>query len=293
MPSLSIVFVTARSEPEFRWLCDSVRRESDCPIIVIHSRTLGYQPSEGVTFRNPKPTVWSGAHRVTKQDWWSKSNFLNSGFCFCRTDWVMCVDDRSVLLPGWLDRVKAAMAGNYAVCGSYEKRYNLKVENGVIVESGTVSGRDGRLDQLQSHFAGATLVDCPGQWWFGCLNALPLEMVLAINGADETCDGSSMEDIVFGMMLKNAGFPVKFDASLALVEDRTPEKLGPVIRREDKGVSPNDKSHALLEMLRHRKTAQHPINLRVIRDQVLNGGEFPPPWGPVWDWWDQQMIRDF
>lgn len=284
--------MTARPEPEFKWFVDSVRRESDCPIMVISDGFVSARPHDYVSFHRPKPTVWSGPHRLTKENWWSKASALNTAICLCRTDWIMCADDRSVLLPGWFDRVKAAMDGDYAVCGTYEKRHKMRVENGRIIDPGAVTGEDSRVKYTKLHRSG-TIMDCPGEWWYGCLNAMPLESALTVNGYDESCDGIGMEDIIFGMHLKNAGYPIKYDLQFAMVEDRTPEKLGPVIRREDKGVSPADKSHALLEKLRKLKRASHPFNLRDMRQVVMQNGHFPKPHWPTHDWYDGEAIKDF
>lgn len=297
--NFSIVYSTTRYKPEFQWLMDSVRRESDCPIIVIHLQTLGIQPSEGVTFRNPKPNVWQGAHRVTKDSWWAKSNSLNSGICLCQTEWLVCVDDRSVLLPGWRVAIEAAMAGGYAVCGSYEKRHNLAVENGVITDWGTLDGSDPRSPKGKDHRAdmAPTVSPAPGSWWFGCVNALPLEWALQVNGYEEMMDGLSMEDCIFGLMLQNNGFPIKYDPRLKLIEDRTPGKCGPVLRRTSKERFPNDKEdkgHAALARFGSQKRTQHHWDLRAIRAAALRGEPFPHHNGqPEKDWFDAMPIQDF
>lgn len=301
--TFTVAYITSRFEPEFHWLYDSVRRESDCPVIVIAQENFPVNPPlENVAFHDPKPTVWSGPHRLTKQAWWSKSNSLNSAICLCRTDWLMFCDDRSVLMPGWFARVKAAMDGNYAVCGKYEKTHDLIVTGGIVKsyvepvdDKGNKTGKDTRAKYVREHWNGASPVICPGEWWFGCLNAMPLEWALQINGYEELMDGLSFEDVICGLMLKNNGFTIKYDSELALIEDRTPGKLGPAMRRTSKERFPHDKEdkgHKALARFGIRKRTEHHWDLRAIRDAVLRGEPFPPATHPTRDWFDNQAISE-
>ena len=129
----------------------------------------------------PKPTIWQGEHRITKVDWWAKCNSMNTGICLCDTEWIAFVDDRSVLSHGWLQCVQDSMIHNYAVCGSYEKHSNMKVENGEVVDPGELLGQDIRRD------FGYPVKTTD---WYGGSCALPLEWCLRVNGYPEKyCDG--------------------------------------------------------------------------------------------------------
>ena len=193
-------------------------------------------------------------------------------------------------MPTWMEAVRRAMVGEYAVCGSYEKRSGMTVENGVIVNAGIVTGKDNRDSGSQD------VRQANGGYWYGCTTALPLEWALNVNGYEELLDGMSFEDIPFGMMLNNNGYPIRYDPTMKLIEDRTPGELGPVMRREDKGVSPNDKSHAALKRFGVAKSADNfGWNLRDIRARLERGAGFPVP-DPefIWrDWYDGQLIREF
>jgi hypothetical protein len=301
--NLTIAFVTARPEPLWDKFCESFRSQvvrhstaADRFYLVIvdglyndqrsdrfHETAVSYGLEYPLSVVHPKPTVWQGPYRLTKQDWWAMSNARNTAICLCQTEWLACVDDRLTLGPQWLQAVRDAMAGGYAVCGSYEK----------VDASGQSLGKDCRIEQLkQSGQFGYHPHNAPGQWWYGCSTALPLEWALAVNGYDESCDGSSMEDVIFGMHLANAGYPIKFDPRMHVIEDRTPGQLGPVMKREDKGNSPNDKSHALLDRLKGRASAAHTINLRQIREDLAKGLPFPMPAGPFVDWYDGQPLGE-
>src|SRR5206468_2483832 len=130
------------------------------------------------------------------------------------------------------------------------------------------------------------------EWTYGCSLALPLEWALAVNGFDETCDGLSFEDVIFGLHLSNRGYPILFDERMSVIQDRTPGQCGPVMVRRDKGVSPKDKSHSQIDKLGRLDRALHPIDLREIRKNVLAGGEWPLPWGPTHDWFDNQPLSE-
>lgn len=298
---ISLIYITNRYEPEFDWFYDSLLRQfkpGDAPpqIIVVapaHSR-VSVRP--GVVRIEPKPTIWSGPFRITKADWWSTSNARNTGICVALKDWVAFVDDRSVLLPGWLDCIKEAMAENRAVCGTYMKVHNLVVESGLVKSYQPTPGRDSRLEYVEKywadHFKRLGPFDCPGEWTFTCSVALPLEWVLTVGGFDETCDGSSGEDSIFGLMLQNHQYHITFDPRMRMIEDRSPGKCDPLAIRKDKGVSPNDKSHALLARLRVLKHVLLPGDLRGLRNEVLRGKPFPPPAAIHSDWYDGQLIKD-
>lgn len=308
--SLTICYVTTREHPEILWFFNSLllsslligstkRDREKINIIVVdgcESKTLPEIDNiYGIRLRwvRPKPNFWSGPSRLTKENWWSVANSRNTALCLCETEWISFLDDRSVLLPGWLDAIERAMEGNYIVAGAYEKRTAMTVENGVIRNAGIVSGEDSREKYVRDNKL-TTPFPCPGQWLFGCNLAMPLEWALQVNGYSETLtDGLSFEDVPFGLVLEANGFPVKFEPSMKIIEDRTPELCGPVIRRTDKGVSPKDKSHKVLELIAGQKQSPNPFNLRQMRAHVQAGGAFPAPSGLPVDWFDGQPIRGF
>lgn len=322
MKSLTIVYITSRHHPQGHWFLDSLETQlspgDDVRVIVVDALLSKMPQAEadryvqvlrpdppvrdrvGLSFDKlkitaPKPTVWQGKHRVTKEDWWAASNARNTGIALCQTEWLAFLDDRCVLQPGWLDGVRGAMEGNYVVAGAYEKRTGMTVESGIIRNGGIVTGTDSRLEYCRKFYDPESAPhQMPGEWTFGCNLALPLEWALAVNGFEEEhCDGIGSEDSIFGLMLANNGFPMRYDPSMVMIEDRTPSASLPIMRREDKGVSPNDKSHALIDKLRGLKRTLNRFEIRELRNSVLNGGPWPAPTGSTTDWYDGQPLCEF
>lgn len=300
MKDLSIVYVTNRYDPRIEWFLDSLWNQdggAECEVIVVsaeHSRHI-LHPIK-VAYVRPKPCIWSGPHRITHADWWSASNYRNTGICLATRPRIAFLDDRCVLLPGWLDCIKQAMRDNYVVCGTYAKVTQMVVEQGVPKTWIANPGKDSRLEYTQKywipHQGHRGPFKCPGEWTFGCSLALPLEWVLEIGGFDEMCDGSGGEDTMFGLMLQNRGRPIFFDPRMKMIEDRTAEESGPVFIKKDKGISPNDKSHALLDKLKGLNHVMLPSDLRSIRSDVQSGKPWPIPKGPTVDWYDGEPIKE-
>lgn len=299
MKSLTVCFVTARKEPKIEWFLRSLGNQIShwdsikLAIVDYHAmqRSIPLPPFHELKIKDiwwgeVKPNVWQGEHKITKKEWWATSAYRNTGLCLADTDYIAWVDDRSVLMPGWLRAVRDAMAGNYAVCGAYEKRTGMTVEDGFIKHGGIIIGEDPRR-----HMKKPTPV--PGNHWFGCTNACPVEWALQVNGYDESCDSLGLEDCIFGEMLERNGFPIKYDPRMKIVEDRSPEFYEAAVGRTDLGVSPNDKSHALLDRCRGKKQATHHWNLREIRERVLRGEPFPIPTEPTHDWFTGKPLTEF
>jgi hypothetical protein len=303
---LTVAYITSRKEPKFEWFIDSLVNqmspEDKLHVIVVdtfnETRDWKLNPRffefDNIKLRNvePKPTIWQGKHRITKDDWWAASNARNTAICLCETEWIAFLDDRCVLLPGWLEAVKKAMRENYVVLGSYEKRSKMVVEKGFIRGFDSLIGKDPRLTQ-----APQGKKNCPHSWMFGCTFAMPLAVALEINGFEEAADGLSMEDSLFGLMLRNAGHQLTYDPSMRMIEDRTEGECAPVMKRSSKEKHPNDvgdKGHAALKRFGILKRTEFTPNLSAIREDLRSGRGFPthlPESDPV-DWFDGQKIRE-
>lgn len=314
---ISIGYITSRKHCEFKWFLDSLHRQvkpgDALEVIVVdfYAQPCDDWTTEDVKRRWDevqeannkrfhmiylpcKPTVWQGPSRTTKHNWWAASNSRNSAICMASGDFFACVDDRLVLGENWLEGVRAAEKGKYVAVGAYEKRTGITVENGVIKHAGIVTGEDNRLQYVKQHYRHLkNPYSCPGEWFYSASFALPMEWELKANGFDETCDSSGGEDSIHGLMLQNNAFPIFYDTRMMVIEDRTPEFLGETMIRKDKGVSPNDKSHALLARLRGHKRSQHPWDIRTIRTNVQRGMPWPEANWPTLDFYDGEQVKDF
>lgn len=317
---ITISFITSRPEPRFDWFFDSLRlqvKPSDAVEVIVIDffaqlgsewkaedalnredavMKAGYGFS--VRWEPPMPTVWAGPYRLTKQNWWHAGAARCTAICYALGDYWVSVDDRCVLLPGWMDAVRDAVKGHYAVCGTYQKRTGITVDNGVIRHAGIVTGEDNRLEYVKENYSDprhqlSNPYDAPGSWYYGCTFGLPLEWALKVNGVPSTfCDGLGGEDSMFGNILMQNRFPIRFDTRFAIVEDRTPEFLGPPMRREDKGEigTARDKSHACLAKFLQSKTSLNSFDIRRVREAVQAGHPFPKPTDPPYDWFDKQPL---
>lgn len=298
--SLTVAYITNRRDPRVEWfLCSLARELRDGPsyhlVVVDHfanTRPLALPP--GTVHVPPKPNVWNGPHRLTREDWYACSNSRNTALCLARSEWIVYCDDLSVLLPGWGAAVRAAMAGGYIVAGAYRKVRGLEVENGAVVhfDAGYTDGTDTRIAACAGR---PDPVPANGDWLYGCNLAAPVESLLSINGWDENCDGVGGEDYCTGIRLSNAGWPLYYDRRMMEWEADELHFVDKPFVRRDKGVSPNDKSHALLHMA--RATAWCPNyfgegGIRLLRDRVLAGEPFPPAIAPEHDFFDGQSLRE-
>lgn len=285
---LTIVYITGRKEPHLDWMASDLRQqrqaEDEIHLVVVdaHARSPdlhGITPGlfADVVVSRPKPNIWQGPHRVTSVDWWANSNARNTGIVLCKTDYVAFLDDRCHLGPRWLEVVRQAeRKRDSVIVGAYEKH-----ENGKIIV-------DHRLQECPQ---GKN--NCGGGWLYGCTLALPLAWCLEANGFEEGCDGLSGEDYIFGFMLENNGHRIDFVSSMFVSLERSSAHSNTYVRR-DKGVPPNDKSHAALDRFRGRKRTEFTPDLRAMREQLARGGAFPvpDPAGNHRDWYDGSFIRD-
>lgn len=306
MSSLTIAYITARKDCRIQWFADSLVRQSKLGFSVIvvdrfhdeHGRQsdmcaafleAGYL---GQKYRHvlPKPNVWNGPHRLTKEDWFAAASQRNTALCLCETTHIAYVDDLSVLMPDWLDAVNEAVAGNYIGCGAYKKVKNLVVKDGEPVGYvETPEGYDDRLRRVTEDIS-----PCTGGWLYGCSLVAPVEDLLEVGGWPEYVDGMGAEDYTLGIALTNAGKHLKYCRKMLTLESDELHFVEPPMRKTDKGVSPNDKSHAALRIAQQSKyfPNYYPGGMRALREHVQAGGDFPTDQNPDRDWFDGQLISE-
>jgi hypothetical protein len=325
---LTIAYFTSRAEPKLQWFFDSLQRETggnyDGIRIAIIDRLCGERyilcqvppdsheeikselisrPPAGpwaitsaeVRHVPPKPTVWQGEHRLTKEDWFAAANARNTAICLAPDGWIAFVDDLSVLMPGWLGRVHVAMTHpNRITCGAYRKVKELVVDRGNVVSfADHPGGRDNRM----AHVQGDGPHPCSGNWMYGCSLVAPVEAFLKVNGyAEAWCDGMGFEDCIAGIMLAKHGYEFVYDPLMLTLESEELHHQLPVMKRSDYGVSPNDKSHAVLNAATSGN-GWHPNyfgeeGLRGLRQRVLAGEPFPVVQIPAHEWFTSTPLGD-
>lgn len=298
--NLTICYLTNRIDPYIRWFFESLRRQADgqLPPHIIVVDFYAEQIGRREEFENlagckilhvdPKPNVWSGPHRLPAENWFSAANSRNTGLCLCRTDWIAYVDDLSILMPGWLNCVREAMAGGYVALGSYRKAFNMIVEDGML-KSFERESVDTRLKQVTQD-----VTPCDGGWLYGCSLAGPVEAFLKINGWGEYVDGMGSEDCVTGKVMRNAGCDLRFDRRMITVESEEGHGQPGGFKKADKGPAgtESDKSHRALRMAERSTYFHENPNMRELRTSVLAGNPFPIPTQPAFDWFDGAAIKD-
>jgi hypothetical protein len=185
----------------------------------------------------------------------------------------------------------AIVYGKAVRCGAYRKVRDLVVEDGKVVSfTDDLKGWDHRSGQVS-----LDLTHCHGCWLYGCSVVAPVERLLQVNGWPEFCDGVGHEDCVLGDMLERVGCELQYDRKMMTYESQELHFIETAFRKTDKGISPNDKSHATLSRTIGRTSFDYPIpmgSVRALRSHVLSGNYFPIPTEPVTDWWDGEKISE-
>lgn len=310
---ITIVYITSRNNPLVQYFFDSLayqtspeEKASGIEIIFVDRLVDGVAPGSPrhrlfeqanagrFMYRHvpPKPNVWQGSHRVTSLDWFAASNARNTGIVRAQGDFLVFVDDLSVLTGAWWTSVKQARDSGKVTCGSYRKVKNLKVDNGNITFfSDFPQGVDNRSKLVN----GTGPFPCSGNWLYGCSFAAPLATLLQVNGSDEACDGMGFEDCILGIRLANRRNAFQYSPLMLTYESEEDHHLDAIMRRTDKGVSPNDKSHAILAKAMGSDWAENAhlgVGLMGLRHIFQETGEIPVPDGPATDWFDGQAIKD-
>ncbi len=305
--NLTICYVTTRKENQFQWFADSLRDQltaedvdNGLRIVVVDANakelsiSTEFNKVSDVDFilTPPKPSIWQGPHRLTKENWFAASNARNTGLCFSPDGFLAYVDDLSVLGPHWLQSVREAMAGNYIVLGSYEKHNKMIVENGKLIYSQPYS-----VDSRINHIRG-DVTSVGGDFLYGCSLAGPVQAFLDVNGWPEWCDSLGSEDYCMGICIGNTGkYSFRYDRRMQTIESEEMHYLGEKYKKSDWGVSPNDCSHAALNMAKQSKYFEQYYgdgfaNISELRQHILNGGEFPIRLHPDRHWFTKQLLSE-
>lgn len=333
MALLTVAYVTFRRSPRFQWFASSLERElretlksqypfefdrSQLQVLVIDGRRDErlFSAPFPIEHHAPKPTVWQGQHRLTKNEYFCAANTRNTAFALARGKQIAFVDDLSVLLPGWLAAHLHAARNCYVLAST-----TCKVKNLIVSEDGTVVGSvahppgvDSRMSKLP---AGGEPMGCPGGWLYGGSFSVPMDYALAVNGQDEICDTIGGEDYDFGIRLERAGAPMYISRHGTLEDEDAHHTEAPMIRLDKPwppvgGVprtalpggwsapaepnaadGPFSSNYLYNSLIRSSRTwtIGNAFDLRELRETILAGGEFPVPKEPKTHWVDGQSLE--
>lgn len=318
--SITIAYFTSRKDPKIEWFFHYIRKQMACDnshsisqIIIIDyhaddfgrkefilkhfSKELGFSEID-IVHLTPKPCVWQGKHRLTKEDYFAASNARNTAFALCKNDFIACVDDLSAFAPGWLSNVMHAKEHGYIAMGAYKKVNNLQVE---IDASLKFDENPKGIDSRWSDGGDGGIVPMEGARFFGCSFAMPIEAALRVNGFDEICDGQGAEDYDFGIRVERTGYKMFYNRNMLTYES---EELhfaegNKCFKRISKPTNYNGKvigsDHVLLNRVMKEDrtwTISNKYNLRELRNKTLSGQPFPIPTEPKTDWRDGMSLSE-
>jgi hypothetical protein len=297
---LTIAYITCRKNPRIEWFIESLllqlKPSAEVRLVIVSFHIdIALPPIPNwLRYRilTPKPNPYMGAHRLTKSDCFAAAVSRNTALCAADSQWIAYVDDLSVLMPGWLDSVKAAMSAGRITFGAYKKVKKLAVEKGVPV---SYEEFPGGIDNRLSHTNGVPIT-CSGQWLYGCSLAAPVDALLAVGGWPEDLTGAlGFEDCLMGIALQNVGFDFSYDPRMLTLESEEAHFEDKPLFKTDKGVSPNDKSHAALRTVKNGlKYFDNCVEggMRQVRADFLAGKPFPIVQNPQHDWFDSQPLSE-
>lgn len=233
---VTIAYFTCRNDPKIEWFFNSLNRELKGDWSNIHILIIDYhfqfKPIErfeefkkyyelyttNVKHISPKPSPVQGKYRVTQKNYFAASNARNTAFIHCKTPYIVCIDDLTVLKEGWFDVVNWGNQYNYVLFGSYAKVKNLECNlDGSYKYDLDKVNLDSRYNSplLDNNFA----TKVSGSWLYGCSFAMPLDMALDMDGFDEAADGQGAEDSYFGIRIGRVTNNIYYSKLMHTLED--------------------------------------------------------------------------
>lgn len=292
LPHLTVVYITARKDPKLEWFTTALKAQGfHGKLVVVDFWADGNDPNRVP----PKPTVWQGKHRLTKNDYFAAANARNTGLCLAPDGWIAYIDDLSWIGPRWLEAIQDGMRDNYIVCGAYKKVHKLEIVENVPTYEEFQQGIDSRWHQGRDDGP----VPLNGNQMYGCSLAGPIEAFLSINGWDEDADLTGMggEDYICGMMLEKHGWKFRYDRRMLSLESEEHHHSDCHMKRVIlKKAGAADASHAILNLVKkQRATAPNyfgPQGIRSLRQRCLNGSPFPIAQIPQHSWYDGTPLSE-
>lgn len=307
---ISIAYCTAREEPRFEWIADGLSNTGchNFELIIVdaiinNDRIEKFKSIVKDRFPvqhvEPKPCMWSGKHRLTKNNYFSLSNSRNTALCYAKYGHVAFVDDCAVISDGWLDYHMMAAHKKICMGGPSSKLFGMDVENGRLKKFSSIyiTEPDSRMSVLALEWRHKETrpIEVRKEWLYGCNFSVPLQDAINVNGFDEMFDGQrNSEDCDFSIRLSNNGCQIYFHPECSIFESAE-DHVRKWHHTYEKKI--NDlPANSWLANVRLRSGLSWALNLgkniQAYRNSLANGGTFEIPTEPTEDWRDGKLLME-
>lgn len=308
---ISFIYITCRNEPKLEWFVDSLcNQKDDTPIqLVVVDYALQFDETRKELFSKivrerldfihipSKPNPVQGKYRLTSKNYFSAGSARNTGTCYAKYDYLVFVDDTSIMEEGSFNELVNCAKQKIIVSFGYKKLWEMVVENGKRLSSRSEqSGIDSRWNQ------GDQFRRIGGSQLFG-YSASPLSVILQVNGYDEICNTMGGEDYHYGMRVEKLNIPIYYNRKVVFYESEDLADQGDVFTRRDPLLTKEhyeelmakynilsrwvpdaqyDLTHLILDMLLRNKswTEGNTFTLSDLRNHIQSGGDFNNEFDP-------------
>ncbi len=237
---ISIIYVTSRKESHFDWFLDGLKLQLQKNPIPVQTILVDFYCDRnywcacdiegGVEKISPLPTPYQGKYRITKEDYFAAANAHNSGVVYSKYNYLVFIDDLTVLGEHWLEGIIEATKNKQIVFGAYQKHSEMVVESGKLISSKPdLTGIDNRWDYCGDN----DKVLIGAHYLYGCCFGMPTQLYFDLNGMNVACDAMGYEDSEFARRLERMNVQCYYDKRIYTIESVEGHQTGTVMKRID------------------------------------------------------------